>query len=758
MKKFLSLVLALVMTMSLVTISAGAKDFTDDSTINYAEAVDVMSAIGVVGGYADGSFNPQGGLTRGAAAKIICNMILGPTTAGALKADSAPYKDVAVDNTFAGYIAFCAKEGIISGYADGTFRPAASLTGYAFMKMLLGALGYDAAIEGYTGANWSINVAKRALNIGLDKGLKEEFSGSKALNREEACLYAFNTLNADMVEYDTKGTQITINGVVIASGASEAKPVGGKKPLFMDNYFSKLNGDEDAKDAFGRPATKWTWKSKEVGTYAKDADATYTAPVKIKDIYSDLGLDDPIDAKVTLNGEDANGFEINKSSKTEKGANGQLTEVYLVEKNDVITGAKVIMIDTFIGEVTDVDEKDDKRYIEITSKTAGTFTYTTEEFEEDDMVLFTVSYMDDEDGDVQSVALAEKQTGTVTKFSSSKFTIDGEAYSASAKIEATKLTAKKDVDFYVDSYGYIIKIDAASSEITVDDLAYVYDIGGNDFDGFRAKLVFADGSQKTVDTDEKYTAGKLVSFDVDDDVYELTEVKDAKYTDEGVKEVVKKGTPKVAGVTANSKTVYTYILLKDSGKIDSVETYTGYKNAPTADGQAIVYKKDNKAAAVFVIANSADVKSTSDKLTFIAVDAKAEIYNDEYYTFDAVVDGEVTSLDVETDAVKGYTTGVYAFDIVKTNKDGMVTDLTPVKADTFKEIKNPEIELDDDLLILNGDAMNYTDDVMVLVVDDNEFDILDGVESIKTKKGTYETVQYTLDDGDIDVIVLTKKA
>ena len=43
MKKFLSLVLALVMTMSLVTVSAGAKDFTDNSKINYAEAVDVMS-------------------------------------------------------------------------------------------------------------------------------------------------------------------------------------------------------------------------------------------------------------------------------------------------------------------------------------------------------------------------------------------------------------------------------------------------------------------------------------------------------------------------------------------------------------------------------------------------------------------------------------------------------------------------------------------------------------------------------------------
>ena len=40
MKKFLSLVLALVMTMSLVTVSAGAKDFTDSSKIQYAEAAE----------------------------------------------------------------------------------------------------------------------------------------------------------------------------------------------------------------------------------------------------------------------------------------------------------------------------------------------------------------------------------------------------------------------------------------------------------------------------------------------------------------------------------------------------------------------------------------------------------------------------------------------------------------------------------------------------------------------------------------------
>ena len=186
MKKFLSLVLALVMTMSLVTVSAGAKDFTDSSKITYSEAVDVMSAVKVIDGYAEGDFRPSTTLTRGAAAKIICNLILGPTTASALVADAAPYKDVPTNHTFAGYIAYCQKEGIISGYADGTFKPAATLTGYAFMKMLLGALGYDSAIEGYTGANWSIAVAKQAINAGLNKSLKGSFNGVKAVTREEA--------------------------------------------------------------------------------------------------------------------------------------------------------------------------------------------------------------------------------------------------------------------------------------------------------------------------------------------------------------------------------------------------------------------------------------------------------------------------------------------------------------------------------------------------------------------------------------------
>ena len=327
MKKFLSLVLALVMTMSLVTVSAGAKDFTDDGKTTYGEAVDVISAIGVVDGYTDGSFNPDATLTRGAAAKIICNLILGPTTASALSADAAPFKDVPTSNNFSGYIAYCAQKQIINGYNDGTFRPAATLTSYAFMKMLLGALGYDGEIEGYTGANWSIQVAKTALNIGLDKGLEGEFVGTKPVSREEAALYAFNMLQADMVEYDTK-TTVNVSGATVTIAGDQAKAVkwvnsatndGNIKKdgfvQFAEQYFNKLKMDDNETDGFARPATKWTNKGDKIGTYNDAADASYVGNQKLGTIYADLNMtQNDKKAEVYYNGVSVDDVSVTKNN------------------------------------------------------------------------------------------------------------------------------------------------------------------------------------------------------------------------------------------------------------------------------------------------------------------------------------------------------------------------------------------------------------------------------------------------------------
>ena len=429
MKKFLSLVLALAMTMSLVTVSAGAKDFTDNSKIEYKEAVDVVSALGIVEGYEDGAFNPQNTLTRGAAAKIICNLILGTTTASALRADTAPYSDVPTTNTFAGYIAYCQKEGIISGYADGTFRPAATLTGYAFMKMLLGALGYDSDIEGYTGANWSIAVGKRALGIELDDG-NDNFVGTAAVTREEACLYAFNTLKATMVEYDAK-TTVSVEGAQVTVGGSEAKNVSqdGYKSYtgdsddttleFCEKNFDKLKAKDDT-NGFDAPATKWTYDGDEIGTYDKDADATLVVADAEKSLetlitdgdYMDISSKDiDADAKVFFNGLDLGKYSAVKDDDDLAGK-GDIIDVYENNDNDVetivirsYTYAKIDAVDDDLSTtLKNRDASVELSLVDINGDSLGNGDYY-DDYNSDEKVLngYNADY---EEGTVLAVALA----------------------------------------------------------------------------------------------------------------------------------------------------------------------------------------------------------------------------------------------------------------------------------------------------------------------------------------------------------------
>lgn len=337
MKKFLSLVLALVMVTSLLTIGASAsiaKDFTDDESITYGEAVDVISAIEVVTGYEDGSFKPTGSLTRGAAAKIITNLILGPATAGNLTCTKAPFPDVPVNHTFAAAIAYCSQNKIINGYSNGFFAPGEPLTGYAFLKMLEGALGYDGAVEGFTGGNWSINVAKIANGIGLTDGLADGFSGTATVDRQTACLFAFNTLKADLVEYPagtsvaksvTANTQATTDNNwknIVNETLTDRQ--SNRIVQFAERYFPRLvrnsgyytyNGRYGAidgtisdqssditQDNMARPATKWEYKGQSIGTYKETPAKTYVGSVKINQIYADLGMSSSGNGYLYING------------------------------------------------------------------------------------------------------------------------------------------------------------------------------------------------------------------------------------------------------------------------------------------------------------------------------------------------------------------------------------------------------------------------------------------------------------------------
>ena len=237
MKKFLSLVLALVMTMSLVTVSAGAKDFSDAEGIQYTEAVEVLSAIGVINGMPDGSFQPEAGLTRAQAAKIITSITLTPDTAAALSTDTAPFSDVPVSHWAAGYIAEGVDSGILAGVGGGKFAPDAELTGYQFLKMLLAALDFDATAEGMTGATWTIAVAKLAKDVGLTAGISN-FVGSKAVTREEAAQMALNALKEKKVSLKKAEKELT--SLEAKKAKADAKAAEEAKKAEAENVVKKL--------------------------------------------------------------------------------------------------------------------------------------------------------------------------------------------------------------------------------------------------------------------------------------------------------------------------------------------------------------------------------------------------------------------------------------------------------------------------------------------------------------------------------------
>ncbi len=730
MKKFLSLVLALVMTMSLVTVSAGAKDFTDDSSITYKEAVDVISALGVVDGYPGGDFRPDDVLTRGAAAKIICNLILGPTTASALSAGTAPFKDVPVTNTFAGYITYCSQQGIISGYADGTFRPTGTLSGNAFMKMLLGALGYDSSIEGYTGANWTVSVIKQAVGIGLDDG-NDEFVGSKAVTRQEAALYAFNMLQATMVEYDQQNTivvgDITINTTssrsdVENNGKSDKYINSDGKMQFAEKYFTDLRLDDSGEDDFARPSNVWTLKSDEIGTYAKEADATYTASVEVGDIYKDLGLNKTVDkddvsvyVDGVVNTKVASPVAIKKGDDDNKfGANGVLTEVFYDDDDGTVT---ITEVNTYVGQVSKnvaATSKKDAYVVVATldaapSETGNLEFETNEEFEEDAYVLFTYSEAAEE---VKSVATAEEVSGTVTKVvnkasddENKGLTIADTEYKTSKMVSGELLgdvSVKNDYTVYLDAYGYVIYIE--EEELTAQDYALVLATANkSDFVGKKAELLFADGTTKVVTTEKDYSNdiadNTIVTYKVDsDNVYTLKEVSSKQDTNPVTynKTVSKpdistfalkndKASINVGGtpVTANSKTLF---VVRDTEDTDEYTAYTGIKNAPSItaasgkDRQVDVYyfcKNGSMVTVMFIMPESkVDVEDDSSKMLFLAGESVSDLIHDaddDYFEYNAVVNNEITTVKV-AEELGDDLNGLYKS--FSTNKYGVITKVT----------------------------------------------------------------------------------
>ena len=813
MKKFLSLVLALVMTMSLVTVSAGAKDFTDDSEITYKEAVDVISALGVVDGYSGGDFRPDDVLTRGAAAKIICNLILGPTTASALSAGTAPFKDVPVTNTFAGYITYCSQQGIISGYADGTFRPTGTLSGNAFMKMLLGALGYDSKIENYTGANWTVSVIKQAVGIGLDDG-NDEFVGSKAVTRQEAALYAYNMLQATMVEYDQKNTivvgDITIDTVSTRSEvkneiAADNTIAKDGKMQFAERYFDDLKKQPGDSDEFERPATTWKLKSETIGTYADEPDLTYTAEVKSGDIYKDLDLSDSLKAskvEVYRNGadddlKDEKGLSKNDSS-TKFGGNGVLTEVFYNDDDDT---AIITMIDTYLGEVTSTHKASGNRdaYISISPKAEGVGfggNFDTEEsFDVDDLVLYTYSNKSGDKGIQTVINASETVTGTLKSYTSGKSVkVADTTYKGTAaykdQIASLDNAVDQEVTVYLDQYGYVVYVDT-------DTISGNYAVVLKKASGINdeAKLLFTDGTTATVNV-SKYVGTTIDQYDIvsytknSSGDYKLTLIAD-KATAGTARPLVENGKSDLTNIDAYSNA---YTTTNKAGTVDKVtadyangktiflvmtsgtdgyeyKAYVGIKNVPdikaSQSGVTVTtYVKDasgspktGAATVIFIDASDKDkvsVSGSSSDIVFIKgnpkhnVDGTGSSYSSELGTY-WEYDAIVNGEFTTIKTSSPVTSNFALYNDISYSSKGVATKLDITNAKEVISGTGTE-RVKNDVVGLNGKYYTYSKDCQVFHIDeDGDFDeTVYTVSNIATDDD--DNVWFVIDSGDVVAI------
>ena len=244
-KKVLSLVLCVAMMLSVMVVGAGAA-FSDQSKIKNTEAVDACTALNIIGGYPDGSFKPEGNITRAEVTKMICVALNGGKEPNLATNATPTFSDVRTNANSAWaekYIESCYAQGIVSGVGGGKFAPNGNVTGVQLAKMLLVSLGYKSENEGFTGNAWATNVNVRAAQKGLYDGL-EKMDTNAAITRDNAAQMVWNALNAYEVEYKTtlttdKNGQLTSQITVQDKVGNESLKT--KVTLLQDKYEAWIN-------------------------------------------------------------------------------------------------------------------------------------------------------------------------------------------------------------------------------------------------------------------------------------------------------------------------------------------------------------------------------------------------------------------------------------------------------------------------------------------------------------------------------------
>ena len=194
MKKFIAIIMAVIMVMSFATIAFAANEFTDVSKSRYETAIDELYDLGIVNGYSATKFGTDYTLTRAEACAIIVRALYGEK----IVPDVINFTDVSYRDWFYDYVNTAVYYDIMHGHNATTFAPNDEITYDQMATLVLNALGYNAP---QLAGEWPVNIERIATRLGLYTNIPIYFDGSEYITRGEACQMLYNALDCYVVEY-----------------------------------------------------------------------------------------------------------------------------------------------------------------------------------------------------------------------------------------------------------------------------------------------------------------------------------------------------------------------------------------------------------------------------------------------------------------------------------------------------------------------------------------------------------------------------
>ena len=467
LKKVLALVLAVVMIMGTVAV-ASAKDYKDvKSSDNYAEAIDILSTLGILDGFEDGTFKADGKLTRAQAAKIVA-IVHNAATTGTIKGAAAVadlYSNA--QNSFVDcndswalpFINYCRITGLADGMTKTTYAPNRQLTGVQWLKLMLTTLNFDTAKEGYTGTGWDVNVLNRANEIGLTAGLAKGWKGIAEVTRGEAAQILVNALKACLVEYGQLIKQYP--EATDKTHPWKASFVSNEQVNKTDMRLAQKMGVSITRmyDVFGRPGYLWSYKTAWSKFYMDAPLASFTTATTACDILVAAGIPKtstkPMTFDYFLDGQLVKTdtyTHVNKACEANArvlGNTGALLQVFSNGSNNVI----VTCINTRLAKITNVNTNAKHGnlggHTDLTLYTGNKFANTTGNYSIAGMTEYAKGYVLTYASLIESVRLPAPYAGNI--------------YTGDAVVE-TSATSTESHTVYHNNPGYFVVVKAAESK------------------------------------------------------------------------------------------------------------------------------------------------------------------------------------------------------------------------------------------------------------------------------------------------------